>query len=124
MPLRKSFETNSLGENSLTHIGCVDDRCVIFWVQANGNDSTTSEKKLSGLQARYKFRGWISRNYNLMRRSMLNGACPIGINQTYNSMIKTMLDGANLNDNMTEVAACKPRRDNAHKPLQVCPKLL
>ncbi len=39
-------------------------------------------------------------------------------------MRKTMLDGANLNGNMTEAAACKPRRDNAHKPLKVCPKLL
>ncbi len=59
-----------------------------------------------------------------MRRSMLNGARPIGINQTYNSVRKTMLDGANLNGNMTEAAARKPRRDTAHKPLQVCPKLL
>ena len=57
MPLRKSFETNSLGKNSLTHIGCVDDRHIIFWVQTTGDDSTTSEKKLSGLQAHYEFKG-------------------------------------------------------------------
>ena len=121
MPLRKLFETNSLGENSLTHIGCVDDRCVIFWVQATGNDSTASEKKSCLNCKPITSSEGISRNYNLMRRSMLNGARPIGINQTYNSMRKTMLDGANLNGNMTEAAACKPRRYNAHKPLQVCP---
>ena len=63
----------------------------------------------------------ISRNYNSMRRSMLDGAHPIGITRTYNSMRKTMLDGANLKSNMTEAVACKPRRYNAHKPLQVCP---
>ena len=63
----------------------------------------------------------ISRNYNSMRRSMLDGAHSIGITRTYNLMRKTMLDGANIKSNMTEAGACKPRRYNAHKPLQVCP---
>ena len=40
MPLRKSFAISSLDKNSLAHIGCVDDRRVIFWVQTTGDDST------------------------------------------------------------------------------------
>ena len=62
-----------------------------------------------------------SRNYNFLRRNMLDGAHPTGINRTYNLMRKTMLDGANLKSNMTKAAACKSRRYNAHKPLQICP---
>ena len=54
-----------------------------------------------------------------MRRNMLDGAHPIGINQTYDSMRKTMLDGANLKSNMAEAVACKSRRYNAHKLTQV-----
>ena len=34
-------------------------------------------------------------------------------------MRKTMLDGANLKSNMAEAVACKSRRYNAHKPIQV-----
>lgn len=63
----------------------------------------------------------ISGNYDSMKRSILDGAHPIGINRTYNSMRKTMLDGVNLESNMTEAVACKLKRYNAHKPLQVCP---
>jgi len=54
-----------------------------------------------------------------MGRNMLDGAHPIGINETYDSMRKTMLDGANLKSNMAEAVACKSRRYNTHKPIQV-----
>jgi len=40
MPLQKPFAISNLDKNSLAHIGCVDDRRIIFWVQTTGDDST------------------------------------------------------------------------------------